>query len=129
MAASRSTSVPEPDPQVFVGRIGRAGADGVDHDHPSAARPFRARTRQACRGTVIIDPLETSGLAPMTTNRSARSMSGTGTDSSVPYIRTSATVAASGPRCSPRTGTGCPAPVPALADRTCWSRCAFGLPR
>lgn len=27
-----------PDPQVFVGRISRTGADGVDHDHPSAAR-------------------------------------------------------------------------------------------
>ncbi len=42
-------------------------------------------------GTVIIDPLETSGLPPITTNRSVRSMSGTGTDSSVPYISPRAT--------------------------------------
>lgn len=42
-------------------------------------------------GAVHIDPFDTIGLPPMTTSRSVRSMSGTATDSPVPYMRPTAT--------------------------------------
>ena len=90
IAASSRTSVP--------GRIRwcssaaaavlvRIGSTTINR--PPLARS--ARSRPGMSGTVIIDPLETSGLPPITTNRSVRSMSGTGTDNSVPYIKPNAT--------------------------------------